>query len=74
MIEAHEQSYKTKLERGLIPDEQWAVEAPLYVEGMALLRLAAKAGLPALPELRLIPSLVMDGAIPTYQPDDWRQD
>lgn len=73
MTASYEQIYVERLGRGLISEEQWAVESPLFVEGMALLRLAERAGFHRSEDYPLIPSLAMPDDFPAYRSDDWRQ-
>lgn len=73
MIDAHRARWADRLAAGLASDEEVAVEAPLFIEGMALLRLGERAGFPAISDYPLIPSLAMSDRIPAYAPDDWWQ-
>lgn len=73
MIFAFKENYSTRFYDGLISEEEWVVKSSLYIEGLALLRLAERVNIvPKEPEYILIPSLVRLQEIPIYIPNDWR--
>ena len=71
IIELYIESLNTKMEKGLISDEDWAVSAPLFIEGLALLRLAEKLGLRTQKDYTSIPEIARLTELPDYQSVDW---
>ncbi|NMO18353.1 immunity 49 family protein [Pyxidicoccus fallax] len=67
--EAHYRRLKKKERIAL---EQWATEAQVSVEGLALLRLAERAGLESRRDHLFIPSLARGRVRPPDEPDSWR--
>lgn len=59
LIDTREADYAAGIEAENIPEEEWATEGKIYVEGLALLRLAASLGLAVQADYRFIPSLAI---------------
>ncbi|MFY0522372.1 Imm49 family immunity protein [Archangium gephyra] len=72
LIGEHRAWYETGLQRGRIPEEQWATEAHLFVEGLALVRLARGMGMATDEEYPLIPSLALTTPRLAYDAEAWR--
>jgi hypothetical protein len=72
LIDEHRDFHDTGLQEARIPEERWAVEGCLFIEGLALVRLAQAAGIPVAGGYPLIPSLVMPLYKLPYDPEAWR--
>lgn len=59
LIGEHRSWYETGFQRGRLPEEVWAIDGNLFIEGLALVRLARTVGLPTAEESPLIPSLAL---------------
>jgi hypothetical protein len=72
LIDEHRTWYETGVRKGRIPEEEWAIDGCLFVEGLALLRLAQSARIPIAGEYPLIPSLALVPPRMSYAADAWR--
>ncbi len=72
LIGEHRAWYEAGLQRGRIPEERWATEAHLFVEGLALVRLARSMGMATDEEYPLIPSLALTSPRLAYDAEAWR--
>jgi Immunity protein 49 len=72
LIDEHRDFHETGLRDARIPEERWAVEGCLFIEGLALVRLAQAAGIPVAGGYPLIPSLAMPLYKLPYDPEAWR--
>lgn len=73
LIDEHRDFHETGLRDARIPEEKWAVDGCLFIEGLALVRLAQAAGIPVAGGYPLIPSLAMPLYRLPYDPDAWKQ-
>ncbi|WP_164002341.1 Imm49 family immunity protein [Pyxidicoccus caerfyrddinensis] len=72
LIDAHRAWYETGLQKGRIPEEVWAIDGCMFIEGLALLRLARAARLSIAEEYPLIPSLALATPRVSHEPGSWR--
>lgn len=56
-----------------IPESEWATEGQVFVEGIALVKLARKLGLATQAEYLFVPSLVLGKDVESPSPDSWRR-
>jgi hypothetical protein len=73
LIEQFERRYARMREAGTINDEKADTLGKLFVEGLALLRLADRRGIPTEPEYAYVPSLLRIDASAQFADDLWRQ-
>jgi hypothetical protein len=57
--------------KGNLPEETWATECQVSIEGLALVALAERAGLEVRVNQLFVPSLARDGALSEGTLDDW---
>lgn len=55
----------------VVTEEEWATEAQVCIEGLALVRLAERLGLPVEPGLRFVPDLLRAAPPPAANPQAW---
>jgi hypothetical protein len=73
LIAAHKAFYTKGVSTGRVSEEDWAINGCIFIEGLALVRLAAWAGMATEPEYPLIPSVaLMDTPLPS-DPNIWRR-
>ncbi|RJS21814.1 hypothetical protein DRW03_15860 [Corallococcus sp. H22C18031201] len=72
MAEEHRAFYDLGFQKSRIPEETWAIEGCLFIEGMALWRLARAARLDVAEDYPLMPSLALRPPKLSYSPDAWR--
>lgn len=60
-------------EKGSLSEEDWATECQVSIEGLALVALAERAGLPVRSNYLFVPSLARDGAPPAEPPEVWME-
>ncbi|MCY1074095.1 Imm49 family immunity protein [Archangium lansingense] len=72
LVQEHRDHYATGLSKGRIPEEVWAIDGCLFVEGLALLRVAELAGLRVSTDYPLLPSLALPVPRIDFGPDTWR--
>jgi hypothetical protein len=69
---AQREARQTRLrEKGSLSEEAWATECQVSIEGLALVTLAERAGLPVRSDYLFIPSLARDGELPGEPPEAW---
>ncbi|RKG84534.1 Imm49 family immunity protein [Corallococcus terminator] len=73
LSDEHRAWYEDGFRAGRLPEERWALDGCLFIEGLALLRLAQSVGIPIASEYPLIPSLTL--ALPklVHSADAWRE-
>ncbi|WP_395844584.1 Imm49 family immunity protein [Archangium violaceum] len=71
LIDEHRAWYETGFQKGRIPEEVWATDGCLFIEGLALLRLARAARLSTYEEYPLIPSLALAPPRIRYEDGSW---
>ena len=54
-------------------EEEWATDGQVFVEGIALVKLARNLGLDTQAEYLFVPSLVLDRDAENPSPDSWRR-
>jgi len=64
--------YAEQWDADYILEEEWATDGQIFVEGIALVRMARKLGLDTQAEYLFIPSLVLDRDAENRSPDSWR--
>lgn len=73
LIAAHKAFYAKGVSTGRISEEDWAINGCIFIEGLALVRLATWAGMTSEPEYPLIPSVsLMNTSLPS-DPNIWRR-
>jgi hypothetical protein len=72
LIRNYDEHYKTGMKRDEILEEEWATEGQLFVEGLALVRLAWIHGFYTETNYQFIPSLVIDTQFNGLNPDSWK--
>ncbi len=72
LISEHRAWFENGFRQGRIPEEVWAIDGCLFIEGLALLRLARAARIPIAEEYPLIPSLALAPPRVPYATDAWR--
>jgi hypothetical protein len=72
LIERHEASIAELAERYGLPDERLSTEGKVFIEGLAMLRVAERLDIPTERHYPLIPSLARGDYSATFQPDAWR--
>jgi hypothetical protein len=71
LIEQRDAHYREAIEREQVIDEERATEGKLFVEGLALLRLATARGMPVQSDYLYIPSLAARSRAGRRDPDSW---
>jgi len=71
LIQQREDDYASGIEADQILEEEWATEGKVFVEGLALLRLAAQLGLEIQRDYLFIPSLALRSAAASYAAAAW---
>lgn len=74
LVSAQSRRYARLRERGRLPEETWATEAKLCVEGLALIVLAEHMGLRAPVAHPGLPWVARCREAPTAPPDTWKTD
>jgi hypothetical protein len=72
LIRGNEEDYRTGMDRDEILEEEWATEGNLFVEGLALVKLAGMHGFRTEANYQFIPSLVLETRSNSLDPDSWR--
>jgi hypothetical protein len=72
LVDAHRAWYTTGLQEGRIAEEDWAIDGCIFIEGLALLRLAVMAGIPLEEEYPLVPSVALRPSTLPSDPHVWR--
>ena len=72
LIDRHVDYYKRMRASGALPEVQLLSEGKVFVEGLALIRVAERHGLTVAPNYRLIPSSVRRDFSTTFSDDLWR--
>jgi hypothetical protein len=72
LITQHEEYYRRGIERDEILEEEWATEGQLFVEGLALVRLAEVQGFRTDRNYLFIPSIAIDHAPVGFDADSWK--
>src|SRR5262249_506034 len=73
LISEHEQYYRDGIARDEVLEEEWATEGQLFVEGIALVRLAKMLELPTQRDYQHIPSLVLETSATHMDSSSWRE-
>ncbi|HYO57922.1 Imm49 family immunity protein [Archangium sp.] len=71
MMDEREARQARLLEKGSLSEEMWATECQVSIEGLALVALAERVGVPMRSDHLFIPSLARDGELPEEPPDAW---
>ncbi|MCY1032249.1 Imm49 family immunity protein [Corallococcus sp. BB11-1] len=72
LSDEHRAWYENGFREGRLPEERWALDGCLFIEGLALLRLARTVGIPIASEYPLIPSLALASPKLLFDADAWR--
>jgi hypothetical protein len=72
LISARREYYREGVKRDEILEEESATEGQLFVEGVALVRLAMTSGLRVQRNFMFIPSLVFKESLSAYEESSWR--
>jgi hypothetical protein len=72
MIDEHRRWYVEGFQKGKIPEETLVIEGCLFVEGLALVRLAREVGIKTEPDYPLIPGPALTDQKPSPDPNAWR--
>lgn len=72
LIRNYDLHYRTGMDRDEILEEEWATDGQLFIEGLALVRLARLRGFRTEANYQFMPSLVIDTSCNIFNPDSWR--
>lgn len=72
LTDTHRAWYETGFQKGRILEEAWAIDGCLFIEGLALLRLAQAARIPIAEEYPWVPSLALAPPRVSYAAEAWR--
>jgi hypothetical protein len=72
LIERQQALVTRQAERDGLPDERLSTEGKVFIEGLAMLRVAERFGMPTEKDYPSIPSLARADYSRTFSPDDWR--
>jgi hypothetical protein len=72
LLVGRREHYREGVKREDILEEEWATEGQLFVEGVALVRLAMVAGLDVQRNFMFIPSLVFEESLSAYEESSWQ--
>lgn len=72
-ITEHEAFYREGWTAGYIPEEEWATEGQLFIEGLALLVLAERRGIATDTDYLFVPSLARTQDLRPHNPDVWQR-
>ena len=72
LITTRDEHYTAGVEAEEIIEEEWATEGKIFVEGIALVRLAVSAGVPVQKDYLFVPSLAVRAGSVGYASDSWK--
>lgn len=73
LIEELKKKYEEAPDDDRVLEEEWATEGAIFIEGLALIRLAEMQSIPTQSNYLFIPDLAIQTQAPSFDPDSWKQ-